>query len=174
MRCITSVESVDWLRTHGIDGLSEDGTPTVFGSYEMWCEAPKKFRSQQSLARDLVAWLGHPENCLLWVTDWPFASDDEYAIVLGLRRNHGELRSLMDAPGHVFGADESDELTAWVYLLIGFGCDGYVFASPYPGAMFQTSHEDFVWLLSDSLDRFSESQRIARDHGLKIIRQTNA
>jgi hypothetical protein len=80
----------------------------------------------------------------------------------------------LDATGHVFGADKFDELTAWVYLLIGFGWDDYVFASPYPGAMFQTSHENFVWLLSDNLDRFSEAQRIARDHQLKIIGQTNA
>src|SRR5262249_18547778 len=31
MRCLTSLESADWLRMHGIDGLSNDSTPTVFG-----------------------------------------------------------------------------------------------------------------------------------------------
>jgi hypothetical protein len=174
MRCLTSIESTEWLRTHGIDALSSDGTPTVFGAYEVFCKAPKEFRSQQHVARSLVSWLGKPENCLLWITDWPFSSPDEMAIVSGLRRHHGELRSLLDAPGHLFVADELDELTAWVYLLMGFAWDGYVFASPYPGAMFQTSHEYFIWLLSDNPDRFSEAQRITREYQLKLIRQTNA
>ena len=172
MQCLTPSESADWLRARSIDGLREDGTPCVFGDHEVFAAAPGDARAQQRLARDLVSWLGEFDSVLLWLTDWPFYQADEMALVSALRKSHGEHRMLIDAPGHVFAESERDELMGWVSLMMGFGWDGYLFAWPFRGSMFQTSHEDFVWLLSSDVERFTEARRIIREHELEIHRET--
>ena len=172
MRCLTLSESAQWLRTQQIDGLAEDNRPCVFGSYELFCASPKQSWAQQGLARDLLAWIGEFDTALFWVTDWPFSEPDEMALISSLRRSHGESRLLIEAPGHVFASNEGDELVGWIYLMMCFGWDGYLFASPYHGSMFQTSHEAFVWLLSSYSERFSEARRIIHSYDLKIHRET--
>jgi hypothetical protein len=172
MRCLTPPESADWLRIRRIEGLCEDATPCALGDYEVFATAPRDARAQQRLARDLVSWLGESEAALFWLTDWPFYKADEMALVSSLRKSHGEHRRLIEAPGHIFAAGERDEMIGWVFLMMCFGWDAYLFASPFQGNMFQTSHEDFVWLLSSDANRFSEAQRIIRGYELKIHRET--
>ncbi len=94
------------------------------------------------------------------------------ALISSLRKSHGEHRLLIEAPGHVFASSEQDELIGWVSLMMCFGWDGYLFTSPFQGSMFQTSHEDFVWLLSTEAKHFGEAQRMIREHELKIHRET--
>jgi len=172
MQCLTPSESADWLRSRRIEGFCRDGVPCVFGDYEVFAGAPRDARAQQSLARDLVSWLGEFESALFWLTDWPFYQADEMALISSLRRSHGEHRLLIEAPGHVFTGSERDELIGWISLVMCFGWDGYLFTSPFQGCMFQTSHEDFIWFLSADAKRFAEAQRIVREYELKIHRET--
>jgi hypothetical protein len=172
MQCLTPSEAADWLRARHIDSLCEHGSPCVFGDYEVFAASPRDAREQQLLARDLMSWLGEFDSALFWLTDWPLYQADEMALISSLRRSHGERRLLIEAPGHVFAESERDELTAWVSLMMCFGWDGYLFATPFQGSMFQTSHEDFVWLLSASVERFTKAQQIVRAYELKIYRET--
>ena len=174
MQCLNPSESAEWLRTRSIAGLSDGGKPCVFGDYEVFAASPREARVQQLLARDLVTWLGDFESVLFWLTDWPFYTPDEMALIESLRKSHGERRLLIEAPGHVFVESERDELIGWVSLMMCFGWDGYLFTSPFQGSLFQTSHEDFVWLLSSVVERFAEAQRIIRQYDLKIYRETKA
>ena len=98
---------------------------------------------------------------------WPFYQPDEMALIASLRRSHGELRWLIDAPGHVFGADERNELIGWIYLMECFGWDAYLFASPYHGKMLQIFDEDFIRIISSQSDHFGEAREIARANELK-------
>jgi hypothetical protein len=93
------------------------------------------------------------------------------ALVLGLRRAHGESRRLIDAPGHLFDSKEKDELVGWVNSMMTFGWDGYLFASPFHGNMFQTSHEDFLWATAASAEAFAEARRFPRKYDLEIYRE---
>ena len=172
MKCITNRECLEWLEEHAIDASTPDGWPEVVGDYEVFFAAPRDARAQGLLARDLVAWLGGVETGLFWLTDWPFYKPDEMAIISGLRRAHGEQRRLIDAPGHIFEASERDELIGWVSLMINFGWDGYLFALPFRGSMFQTSHEDFVWAVSSAPEHFNEARKLVRKYELKIHRET--
>jgi hypothetical protein len=172
MNCLTPSESANWLRVRHIEGLRENATPSAFGDYEVFSAAPTNARAQQHLARDLVSWIGEFDTALFWLTDWPFYQADEMALVSSLRKSHGEQRLLIEAPGHVFTYSEKEELIGWIYLMMCFGWDGYLFASPFRGNMFQTSHEDFVWLLSSDAKHFAEAQRLVREYKLKIYRET--
>jgi hypothetical protein len=172
MQCLTPSESAEWLRSHRINGLSDGGGPCVFGDYEVFAASPRDARIQQFLARDLVTWLGEFESALFWLTDWPFYEPYELTLISSLRKGHGEHRPLIEAPGHVFAESERDELIGWVSLMMCFGWDGYLFTSPFQGSLFQTSHEDFVWLWSSVAGRFAEAQRIIRGYDLTIHRET--
>jgi hypothetical protein len=172
MKCLTNSECLEWLEAHAIDAATAEGWPEMVGDYDVKFAAPREARAQGLLARDLVAWIGEFETTLFWLTDWPFYKPDEMAIISGLRRAHGEQRRLIDAPGHLFEVSERDELTGWVALMMGFGWDGYLFGLPFRGSIFQTSHEDFVWAVTSTPDRFSVAREMVRKYELKVYRET--
>src|SRR5438309_9779095 len=94
------------------------------------------------------------------------------AIIAGLRRANGEQRHLIDAAGHLFEASERDEVIGWVSLMMSYGWDGHLFTLPFRGSMFQTSHEDFVWMATSTPDRFDEARNLVGKYGLKMHRET--
>ena len=172
MECLANKECLDWLESRGIDGVTPEGWPGVVGDYEVYCAAPETSRAQGLLARDLVGWVGKFERALFWVSDWPFYKPDEMAITLALRRAHGEKRRLIDAPGHVFDLSETDELVGWVSLMMSFGWDGHLFTWPFRDSMFQTSHEDSVWVVTSNAEKFGEARNLVRKYNLEIYRET--
>ena len=56
--------------------------------------------------------------------------------------------------------------------MINFGWDRYLFALPFRGSMFQTSHEDFVWAVSSTPEHFNEARKLVHKYELKIHRET--
>jgi hypothetical protein len=174
MHFLTDAECREWLQQEDIDAVDSRGFPEVVGDYEVFFAAPKEARAQQMLAREMVEWVGEFDAALLWLSDWPAYRPEEMAIALALRRAHGEERHLIDAPGHLFTWQEKDELVGWIALLICFGWDGFLFASPFKGSMFQTSHEDFLWATAASAECFAVAKQFPRRHGLEIYRETQA
>lgn len=177
MQVLTESECVEWLKSRDMSALVEQGLPCdscLTGDYEILFQAPTDARSQQRLARDLIAWEGDFSSALFWLTDWPMYEPDEMAIIDGLRRGHGEQRELIRAPGHVFKSTERDELVGWVYLMMVFGWDGYLFASPFRGSAFQTSHEDFVRVACSDPQHFAEAQAFVHGYEVQIHRETPA
>jgi hypothetical protein len=172
MQCITPPECLDWLEAKKIDAVSDRGFPEVVGNYEVFFAAPDKARLQTILARELVEWIGEFETVLFWISDWPAYKPEEMAIITALRRAHGEDRWLIDAPGHIFTREEKDELIGWVSLMMAFGWDGFLFAAPFRGKMFQTSHEDFIWITSEDLESFTAARQFPRKHERELYRET--
>jgi hypothetical protein len=172
MKCLTNKECLEWLESHRIDAVSAESWPVVVGDYEVYFAAPNKARDQGQIACDLVTWLGEFETGLLWLSDWPFYRPHEMAITLGLRHAHGEHRQIIEAPGHVFEFKERAELVGWVSLMMGFGWDGHLFISPFCGSMFQTSHEDFVWVATTDPQKFRDAREFVHKYEVEIYRET--
>jgi hypothetical protein len=172
MLSITDMECVDWLKSHEIDALDDSDFPEMVGAYEVFFASPIEARAQLRLARDLINWISPFDTALFWCTDWPFYQPEEMAITKALRRGHNELRSLMEAPGHLFNWEEREELIGWVALMINFGWDSYVFPSPFSGEMFKTSHEDFLWVSTSAGEKLKAARNFPRKYGLQIHRET--
>ena len=172
MRCLTNSECAEWLRSHEIDGVSKHGSQEVTGDFEILFAAPREARIQACLVRELVAWVGEFKTALFWISDWPFYKPDEMAIVEGLRRAHGECRRLIEAPGHLFEWEERDELIGWIALMMSFGWDGHLFVSPFHGAVFQTSHEDFVRVTTSCAEHFAAVKQLVHNFKAEINRET--
>jgi hypothetical protein len=94
------------------------------------------------------------------------------AIIDGLRRAHGESRRLIEAPVILFEGSEGQELTGWLYLMIAFGWDAYLFASPFGGRMIQTSHHDVISIFANTQSDFDAAQKIVDAFNLKVHRTT--
>jgi hypothetical protein len=75
MRCITSVECLEWLELHEIDAVCERGFPKVVGDYEVFFAAPTEARTQQSLAREMIEWVGAFDTALFWISEWPLLQE---------------------------------------------------------------------------------------------------
>jgi hypothetical protein len=172
MKCLNQAECAEWLRQQKIEVLSTDNTPHVIGDYEIAFHTPNESYAQQNLARDLIAWIGEFDFALFWITDWPFRKPDEDALISQLRKGHGENNRLIDKPGNLFSFKEKEELVGWVYLMMAFSWDGYLFVSPFRQSMFQTSHENFVQVLGSDKKHFLEIQGKVHESKLNVWRET--
>ena len=171
MHCLTRDQCISWVVTNDINGIDENGEPSVVGEHGIRFRAPVKAREIERLSSDMVHWVGRYEQALLWVTDWPFYLPEEMALVQALRRSHQDSRQLIDAPGHLFDWTELEELGGWVTLTLAWGWDAYLFANPFTGRMFQTSHEDFVWMtVANASDLRPMKESVAR-HSLRVIEE---
>jgi hypothetical protein len=65
------------------------------------------------------------------------------------RQQHGETRSLYDAPGHVFGAGETSELARLLELAIYMGWDTLVGTKPAK-VVVELSHDDWIRIFARS------------------------
>jgi hypothetical protein len=172
MKTLTGKGCIAWLKANSIEAVNDRGRPEVVGDYEVLFATPVGARAQKCLARDIVEWVGELQTALLWLTDWPFYKPEEMALIRALRRGGDSPRPLIDTPGHPFSCEEKDELVGWVFLMMNFGWDGFVFPHPFWGSMFQTSHEDFVWITAADQDRFSLASRLVHGCGAEIYRET--
>ena len=44
---------------------------------------------------------------------------------------------------------------------------------PFRDSMFQTSHEDFVWVVTSDLQKFGEARKFVREYDVEIYRETD-
>jgi len=104
---------------------------TSMGGPELRADFSACLDRSAALARLLATLLGKDQPCLLWIREfgiWP--SLENLNLFSCLRASSGEFRSLAEAPGHEFGANELAILisylqvvllSGWGGVLIGFG-----------------------------------------------------
>jgi len=129
---------------------------------------PRESGRKRSLSRELIYRMGPFSSVLLWMTDWPFAQEDEMAIVTALRRSHGYRTPLIEAPGHIFESSEREEFAGWMTLMLWFEWDAHVFPSPFSGTVLHTSHHDEVRVTSSRKEPLAELDEAARRLGLAV------
>ncbi len=172
MRCLTEPQYLDWLREHEIAVQFDAPAPALASDFELLFQTPTEARTQRMLARDVATWLAPFENSLLWLFGSPFQKPDELAILAGLRRAHGEERPISAAPGHLFASRETDELTGWLSLLMGFNWDACLVCAPGQSMMFRMTHDEYLCLLTSDPDRFASAREFVRKYDVDIYRET--
>jgi hypothetical protein len=100
---------------------------------------------------------------LFWITAWGIAMDN-MALFDGYRKSLGENRHVFDAPGHIFGESDVQQLECLFDLALYFYWDAILFEGGGRIA-FNCSHDEFVSVhakdeerlrqFSQSLDRLS-------------------
>ena len=118
------------------------------------------------LARNILSWFGQTRYCLLWITEfgiWP--SSENLHMYYTIRRSYNDLRSLMDAPGHVFLGYEEPDILTFLQMTIQFGWGGFMLGTPNLRYM-MISHDE--WILLKSASPLADVIAAAEDLGLRI------
>jgi hypothetical protein len=126
MKCFTSSEGSEWLRERAITEApySQDDPAEA---YCFQFEPRTRPSRLTALMRALFDTFGEFPGALLVFNDWPLYQPDEMALMDSLRRGHGEHRSLIDAPGHLFTPTEQAEAIGHSYLAVVFGWSAYLY-----------------------------------------------
>lgn len=132
MKAITDGEVSAWLASHGIqEAPYSTGASREHGEYEQ-VRIPPEAREQSYLVQNLLTAVGSFGSALLHVTDWDHYIRQQMAMIMAIRASCGETRSLIDAPGHCFGADEADRLAGMLALSIHYGWSSYLYLERGP------------------------------------------
>ncbi|MDB6076555.1 MAG: hypothetical protein JWO82_302, partial [Akkermansiaceae bacterium] len=103
MRCLTQQEISEWLARQGMPedpyGHPRHGVPL----YYLQFATPADEAARKAFVREYFLKTG-PAGVLIHATDWSGYRPQDMATLVAVRARHGELRWLIDAPGHLFAA----------------------------------------------------------------------
>jgi hypothetical protein len=157
MNCLTTAEQSDWLARLKIveKPYRNSQAPRHYTQFY----APKSLRAVQAFALDLLLTFFESGDALLTITDWSSYESYEMRLFDSLRSIDGETRSLIEAPGHLCGTTEKDDLVGLFSLSVAFEWTAYLYLPDakvtvlnWEGAIFDFWAED-----ADGLERMAKS-----------------
>ena len=143
-------------RCGGIVTLDERGWPRYPSAEQVYARAPFPGLTElTSYCQYLERSLRPREACLLWVTAWDIWGSQNWHLYYRLRQSYGELRTLGDAPGHLFLDYESADLVS--FLEVGMLCGWDMHVIPIVGYnRALVSHDEFVEFVADDNNMVDE------------------
>lgn len=139
----TPDECREMVKALGLDANSVDASapdprfPSITVFYE---NSP---RASVQISRNAVSWLTDFPVCLLWITEWGVWGTENLHLYYRLRASYGDLRQLIDAPGHAFHSYEKSDLITFLEVAIHFGWGGHLLYAPdWPRVFF--SHDGWM------------------------------
>src|SRR5262245_12356448 len=118
MKIVTNEESRRWCKENGLEiERPHRRDPRICNGTRFLTEA--KASIAEALVRNTIANRRFSRG-LVWILDWPLYKPDEMAVVKRLRSSIGESRSLIDAPGHIFDAEEVDDCIGLFNLCVQY------------------------------------------------------
>lgn len=87
---------------------------------------------------------------LVWLSDFVvWESSSHLPLLSRWRESFGERRALVDAPGHLFGPDESDDAVSIIVMALEFFWDAVIVGTSGTRVV-RLSHDEYldVWDLS--------------------------
>lgn len=132
MKVLSNAEVSAWLVSHGIQEAPYSKVASnEEGGFEQ-IAIPPQASGQSFFAQNLVKEVQPFGSALLHITDWAHYIPQQMATLVAIRASCGETRSLIDAPGHCFGADEADLLAGMFALLMHYGWSAYLYLEKGP------------------------------------------
>jgi hypothetical protein len=147
MNVVTEEESQQWCAKHELEVDRPNWRdPRICNGVRFLTEGKQSI--VEALIRNTVV-NRQFEGALVWILDWPLYSPDEMAVVMRFRRSVGEVRWLIDAPGHVFEADEIHDCTGLFNLCVQYFWDAFLYV-PASGLLVFNSHDGLQYISSTS------------------------
>ncbi len=126
MKFLTPKECSEWLRSKEIIEAPDQSTELT-DQHWLRFETPKTPRGISAFTRNLFFEFEPFAGALLVYYDWPVYQPDEMTLMDAVRRGHGELRRLIDAPGHLFESGDEAQSIGQSYLGIFFEWSAYLY-----------------------------------------------
>lgn len=111
MRCLTPAEVSAWLNPAQLPaGAPDDEIPGP--QHHLQCGIPPEYPQVSSFARALLARITGSGPVLILIADWSNHEADQMLAIDSIRQRAGELRPLIEAPGHLMEPAETDTAAA--------------------------------------------------------------
>jgi hypothetical protein len=143
MDVLTRSEAEMWCRTHRLM-LNDRHRP-------LRPDRAEGFDIPQDAGQRIALVSGHFKDrsfgttSLVWFTEWGiWPSSERQHIFYRFRASYGETRLLVDAPAHLLGANEREDMLSFVTLGVLFLWDVYVVADD-ASAVLHYSHDECGW-----------------------------
>lgn len=151
MRFYTPGECSNWLSQLGRTKPDQDkALQTALFDYPK--EAHGIFVTTSWFARSFM--LGKP--VLLWITEWGiWPSSENWQLYYNLRHGAGDSRQLHEAPGHLFLADEADDLASFAQVAMTNGWGGYILSEANRVNAF-FSHDEYIEFFASAPEMMNE------------------
>jgi len=159
MKILSDAECQEWLESKRGKGVS---WRTVEADYPQYVKygLPAETGRKTALSREVTHSVDTSQCGLLWVTDWSiFPSSQNMALFDGYRKSLGEDRPIIEAPGHIFGESDLQELECLFGLALYFFWDAYLFEQA-GRTVVRINHHDFISVHARDSARLSEFQNI--------------
>jgi len=183
MKCLTLVECQQRLAPSGVS-ISEHGYfifPKRQGSapYVIKTDLPIGASKLMWFFSALVDWLPNGCNRMLWLSKWLTYPPDQVVVFEKLRRGCGELRHIVEAPGHLFvsstyenyegksdcDVEEDGILAAMLLLMVSFDWEGYLVADNSDDRIL--IGDEYLEFCSVDILRIQRIIKIAKSYKLK-------
>jgi hypothetical protein len=143
MDILTKSEAEIWCRAHRIK-LDDRDRPHRPERAECF-DIPQDAGQRVALVASHFGDRSFGTTNLVWFTEWGiWPSSERQHIFCRFRASYGEMRPLIDAPGHLLTANERDELLSLVTLGVLFLWDIYVVADD-ASVTLHYSHDEWGW-----------------------------
>ena len=149
MRCLTALEQKEWLATN--DQVESPYSKSAISKgkfYRQFCAPPRLAQVEAFASHFLDIWKSG--EALLVVTDWPLYRPYEMKLIDLIRMAHGEKRSLIDAPGHLFSLNEKNDLISFFGLSVAYYWSAYLYPPSAKVTLFNWEGEIFDYWTDDS------------------------
>lgn len=163
MRCLAQKEIAGWLTDQRV-------TPSPYGNgtsltHFLQFKLPSRPLTNSSFIRQFLKLTDG--EILVHVTDWPTYEPAEMVVVDALRHNWNERRKLIDAPGHLFPAEESELAIALFGHCGNYEWNAYLYLPNDSATLYNWEGElyDF-WSNDDTMH--SDLERLATEFGLAL------
>jgi hypothetical protein len=171
MKCLTRTEAQEWLAPSGLV-IAEDLSIDLdeLSRKNKYTARRRLLRGELNLWRiseATIGWLPKRGQRMLWLSSWDTYPAGQVNFVEKIRRGCGEMRSLLQAPGHLFepatyvdyddrSSRDVDEEAVMAGLVLS------VLSLHWDAVLFSKECEDYVFI-SDGFALFSsnDAERIA-------------
>lgn len=121
--------------------LPSDGFSAVFN-------IPDDSRIQVMLTQRLAHW-PEGQDVLLWMTSWATYREEEMEVFLEFRRQSGETRPLINAPGHLLNTASTEDVWTMRQLLL------LMTAFNWEGFVLQADRQLILWMADSVVETYT-------------------
>ena len=170
MKCLTFSDSKVWLELIGVR-IDENRCPLFDRKVDAtMATLPTDVSALYYLCIGIVDRFPKGPNSLLWLSSWETYPPEQIALFETIRRGNGETRSLIDAPGHLFGGDSLQERTMMIgliFLILAFNWEGYLISSIETYSHFG---DQYIVFADSNVANSQVYKRLLDQFGLRKIR----
>lgn len=167
MRIISEDDCRTWLseKLHGSFDWNE--AERVYGNSVTYL-IPSDTGKKTALARALSTMVGGSGHSLLWITEWSvFPSSENMALFMGYRHSFGDERSVYAAPGHLFEAQDVQQVECLLDLILYFFWDASVFDAG--SVWLRLSHDEVFSIRAKDLAALKSCEEALSRYQLKEL-----